>query len=410
MNSSQPQADLPTVRLLAVIEAATVTGPAKNLLEFCSLARNHDLPDLPRIEPCVVTYVRSANAGEPASNRFIEAARAAGIDCEVVRERRAFDRQIVGALREIVNRRAPHIVQTHNIKSHFLVKLSGLHRKYPWVAFHHGYTATDLKMRAYNQLDRWSLPSAAKVITVCKPFARELEGIGVSAAKISVLHNSVRPPRPVSPDAVRSLRERLTIPANARMILAAGRLSFEKGLVDLVAAVALLPNRAWRLVLAGQGPEKARIVEAIAHHELERNVLLVGHQPNLHEFYALANIVALPSHSEGSPNVLLEAMAAGLPIAATAVGGTPEIATHEQTALLVPPRIPAAMAEALQRLLTDQAFAQRLASQAQTAAASFYPEAYVRTLLGIYRDLLKSQSSPTAGLHRRSEAAVRDRR
>jgi D-inositol-3-phosphate glycosyltransferase len=85
---------------------------------------------------------------------------------------------------------------------------------------------------------------------------------------------------------------------------------------------------------------------------------------------------------------LLEAMAAGRPIAATAVGGIREIATHEETALLVPPRDPAAMAEALQRLPLDKPLAERLRSQALAAAASFYPECYVRSLLGIYRDLL----------------------
>lgn len=386
----------PPLRLLAVIEAATLTGPAKNLLEFCSLSRNHQLPGLPRLDACVVTYIR----GSSPTNAFIDAARDARIACEVIRERRAFDRHVLGALRDIVQQRSPHILQTHNIKSHFLVKLSGLGKHYPWVAFHHGYTATDLKMRAYNQLDRWSLPSAAKVITVCKPFACQLQGIGVPSEKISVLHNSVRPMTPVAPEAVRSLRHRFHIPDDARVILAAGRLSYEKGYADLIEAVALLsrsvaPGR-WKLLLAGTGPEKERLLQAIQRHRLQPSVTLVGHQPGLREFYALADMVALPSHSEGSPNVLLEAMAAGLPIAATAVGGIPEIATHQETALLVPPRNPAAMADALERLLQDAPLAQRIGSQAQVAAARFYPECYVRSLLEIYRDLLTSFPETTA--------------
>ena len=129
-----------------------------------------------------------------------------------------------------------------------------------------------------------------------------------------------------------------------RVILARPRrrCPFEKGYIDLIQAAGALLARTpeWRLVLAGEGPEKVRLVDAIARHGLQHNVLLVGHQPSLHEFYALADMVALPSHSEGSPNVLLEAMAAGLPIAATAVGGIPEIATHQETALLVPSAIP----------------------------------------------------------------------
>jgi glycosyltransferase involved in cell wall biosynthesis len=211
---------------------------------------------------------------------------------------------------------------------------------------------------------------------------------------MSVLHNSVRPMTPVSAEAVQSLRQRLQIPDGVQVILAAGRLSFEKGYVDLIEALALLARKVaaaeWKLLLAGTGPEQARLLEAIRRHRLEPSVALLGHQASLREFYALANIVALPSHSEGSPNVLLEAMASGVPIAATAVGGIPEIATHQETALLVPPRDPAAMAEALERLLLDKQLAQRLGAQAQTAAASFYPECYLRALLTLYVDLLKT--------------------
>ena len=111
-------------------------------------------------------------------------------------------------------------------------------------------------------------------------------------------------------------------------------------------------------------------------------------QPSLDLFYALADIVALPSHSEGSPNVLLEAMAAGRPIAATAVGGVPEIATAGETALLVPAHDPAAMAGAIGRLLRDRELAAHLGENARAAAAGFFPERYLDALLTIYRDLL----------------------
>ena len=95
------------------------------------------------------------------------------------------------SLRRIVEQRAPNIVQTHNVKSHFLMRQSGLWRRQPWVAFHHGYTTTDLKMRVYNQLDRWSLRAAHCIITVSHAFARELARAGVPPERICVLHNSV---------------------------------------------------------------------------------------------------------------------------------------------------------------------------------------------------------------------------
>ncbi|MGH9645285.1 MAG: glycosyltransferase, partial [Bryobacteraceae bacterium] len=259
--------------LVAVIEASTVTGPAKNLIEFCSLARCHDLPGLPRVDASIVTYVR----GDRSTNSFLTAVNNAGIPVAVIEERGAFDTRVLGALRRIVEQRAPHILQTHNIKSHFLAKLSGIRKRGHWIAFHHGYTSTDFKMLAYNQLDRWSLPSAERVITVCQPFAHELQRIGVPPEKLSVLHNSVRPMTPADPQAVQALRESLGIPEHTRVILSAGRLSREKGHLDLIEAAALLAQNSsldWKLVIAGAGPDQDRLAQSIARHKLAERVLL----------------------------------------------------------------------------------------------------------------------------------------
>jgi glycosyltransferase involved in cell wall biosynthesis len=99
-----------------------------------------------------------------------------------------------------------------------------------------------------------------------------------------------------------------------------------------------------------------------------------------------------PSHSEGSPYVLLEAMAAGLPIVATAVGGVPEIIGNNETALLVPASDPQAMADAIARVLSDDQLAQRLAASASTLGSlRFSPDNYVRSLIKVYREALGSR-------------------
>jgi glycosyltransferase involved in cell wall biosynthesis len=106
-------------------------------------------------------------------------------------------------------------------------------------------------------------------------------------------------------------------------------------------------------------------------------------------FYAAADAFALPSHSEGSPNVLLEAMAASLPIAATRVGGVPEIVENNESALLVPVNDPDAMAAALVRILSDQNLAERLTTNSAALVANqFTPEKYVRALVEIYREVI----------------------
>ena len=84
---------------------------------------------------------------------------------------------------------------------------------------------------------------------------------------------------------------------------------------------------------------------------------MAGFQTEVRPYYSLGTLLALPSHSEGSPNVVLEAMAAGLPIAATAVGGVPEILEEGVTGLMVPPGDPQALADAMLRILRDKALA-----------------------------------------------------
>jgi glycosyltransferase involved in cell wall biosynthesis len=402
-----------TIRLLAIIEGTTVSGPAKNLINFCRGARSTEwqIAGLPRVETSIVTFQRhggpsrSRRDGRAASSEesgrmahFVEAAQAAGIAVDVVYERFRFDARVIGQLRRVVERRAPDVIQTHMVKSHFLVKVSGLGARYPWVAYHHGYTTTDLKMRAYNQLDRWSLPSATRIITVCGHFARQLAGTGVSLERISVRHNSVSAGARVSAEDTNRLKADLGVTEGERLVLAVGRLSREKGQEDLVQALDMLrqinPTLKTRLVFVGDGPDRARIERTVHAHRLTDSVVFVGHASDVRPYYAVADALALPSHSEGSPNVLLEAMASGLPVVATSVGGVPEMVLHEESALLVPPHDPHSFAAALNQMLTDQALRKRLAeSAAARAAIHFSPESYIRSLLAIYRELVPDNSS-----------------
>lgn len=382
-----------TVKLLAVIEATTVTGPAKNLLAFCRRAAAPEPlgEGLPRVESTIVTFERAGADGAP--NAFVNAARAAGLETEVLRERFRFDTRVMGELRRVVERRAPDLLQTHMVKSHFFARLSGLGKRLPWVAYHHGYTTTDLKMRAYNQLNRWSLPAAARVVTVCGPFAAQLARTGVDPKRIRVLHNSVVAPQAPPAAEVAALRARLGVGEDEKVLLAVGRLSREKGHADLVRAIARLretgPDARFKLVVLGEGPERSAVEEESRRLGVMERIVFAGHASDVRPFYALADALALPSHSEGSPNVLLEAMAAGVPVAATRVGGVPEIASDEETALLVPAHDPDALAAASGRLLSDTTFAQALALKAREhVLAHFSPEAYARALVGVYTELV----------------------
>jgi len=370
------------IRVVSIMEADFVTGPAKNLIEFGQRARLG-------VDLSVVAYLR----GEQGETEFIRTARGAGLRVDLVHERGRFDLSIASKLRELVRLRAADIVQTHNTKSHFFLRYSGIWRERPWVAFHHGYTTPDLKMRLYDQTDRWSLRAARHLVTVCGPFADQLARRGISRDRISVRHNSVTEPVPVSEAEVRRVRSELHLAEGTPVLVSIGRLSQEKGHADLIQALPELRESGleFHLVIVGEGPERGRIEEQVRRLNLASRVTLAGLQHDVRPYYALANLVALPSHSEGSPNVLLEAMIHGRGIVATRVGGVPEIATDEETALLVPARDPAALGRAIGRMLKDQSLRERLAARArEVAAAAYSPEAYCRSMVELYERLAQT--------------------
>ena len=385
-----------SLKLLTIVEATTINAVGKTVLEFYRSARelSQSAPDFPVIEGCVATFERRHGDNAPP-NDFVMAARELGLDVEVIPECRRFDLSVIPALRRIVESRVPDVVVTNSVKSHFLMWRSRLWRKYPWVAFHHGYTDTDRKMRLYNRFDRWSLPHADRLVTVCRAFAQELSGsTGIAIENISVQHNSIRRGRPVSTAEVEALRDRLEIGDDERVMLSVGRLSREKAHIDLLEAFRLLretrPDLSLKLIIVGDGPERARLTADA--DSLGGHVIFAGQVSDVRPFYAVADVFALPSLSEGSPNVVLEAMAANLPIVATAVGGVPEMLENNESALLVPPNDPPSLAAGIASLLTDKDLAQRLARRAATLVDTQYaPENYVRSLVEIYREVIEGR-------------------
>lgn len=386
------------IRILSLIEATTINAVAKNVLEFYRSANelSQSAADFPEIEGSVVTFERGRDERN-SPNEFVTSARELGLGVEIISERRRFDLSVLPRLKKIVNEHGPRLVVTHSVKSHFLLWRSHISRICPWVAFHHGYTSTDRKMRVYNHLDRWSLPAADRIVTVCRAFARDLSRhTGVALDKISVLHNSIRPQLPASAAEAKAVRSRFGIADNEPLILAVGRLSKEKAHLDLLAAFSRLresnPGSKARLIILGDGPERERLEAATDSSGNKDSVIFAGQLSDVWPFYAAADVFVLPSHSEGSPNVLLEAMAAGIPIVATAVGGVPEMVEHNQNALLVPANDPSALADAIARVLADGELAQRLTADASALVGTRYsPENYVRSLVEIYREVLRTR-------------------
>ena len=378
------------IKVLAFMEATVVNGAAKSLLNFCDTIGGQVKPG---VSVSIATFHRGPIRDGVPPNEFVEAVEQRGIKAIVIPERHRFDPKLVKLLREIAAREKPDIVQTNNVKSHLLVRLAGLNRGRRWIAFHHGYTATDLKVKLYNQLDRWSLRAADRIVAVCGPFREQLVSAGIPRKKIEVLHNSAAVVDSIFRDEADAIKQRFALDKGSKVLIAIGRLSYEKGHADLLKALDELrrsrPHLRWKCLIVGSGPEQANLEAMVRQQGLDSGVTFAGQQADVLPILQASDLMILPSHSEGSPHVVLEAMAAGVPIVATNVGGVPEILTDGKTAILVPPRDPEAMASGIARVLESPETAASLAANAkQVLQERFSHEAYRTGILNIYREVL----------------------
>jgi len=370
------------IRVLAMIEAHSLSGSAKAVLEFAKEA-SHEYPDLPKIDLSILTFDRGQR-----ESYLTQTIRDISMPLDVIIERGRFDRNVIPQLRAAVENRRADVIWSNSVKSHFLVRCAGLNKSMKWVAFHHGYTTTDMKMRIYNQLDWWSLQKADRVLTSSAAFVEELVRKNVRPERIRVQHMPIRSFAPISEKQKSELRHRLGFDDGVRVLLCVGRLSREKGHTDLVRAFLKMRELAGktqlRLVLVGEGPERPRIEELCSDLKLTDAVTLAGQQNDINPYYGIADVFLLPSLSEGCPNVLLEAMAAGVPVVATAVGGVPEVATSGRDAILVKKQDSAGLASAAVELLKNRELRDRLVLCASEIVSRKTPEAYFRSIATVF--------------------------
>lgn len=164
---------------------------------------------------------------------------------------------------------------------------------------------------------------------------------------------------------------------DARRICAVGRLTHQKGFDVLLRAFALIAPRfpAWTLTIRGEGPDRAALEAAVADLSLQGRVRLPGLSSVPRGWVAECDLFVLSSRYEGFPNVLGEAMAAGLPaVAANCDFGPADMVEHGRTGLLVAPDDPQALADALAEMIADRAARERMGTAAAQAMARFAPE------------------------------------
>ena len=205
------------------------------------------------------------------------------------------------------------------------------------------------KIPGPRRLSAWALPKANKVVAVSRALADEVAALGVPRDKIAIVMNGVDASL-FHPRDRAAARAELGLPPGP-LALYVGNLKVEKGVLDLAAAwkIAAEATPGATLAIIGGGPAKAELEAAIGER-----VMLLGPQPlaKIPTWMAACDVLVLPSHAEGTPNVVLEALACGRRVVATDVGGIPDLITNETLGQLVPLRDPKALAVALAHALT----------------------------------------------------------
>ncbi len=238
------------------------------------------------------------------------------------------------------------------------------------------------------QYERWLWPISRRIICNAQALKKTMiQNLGVKPERIAVIPNGVDTscfhpnPKRRSPEPT---------------VLYIGRLVNDKDPMTLLEAFSLVVEKLpkARLDMVGDGGLKDKAEAFIRSRSLEGRVVLHPGQADVRPFMEKAWVFTLASAREGSPNVVLEAMAAGLPVAATRVGGVPELVTDRQTGLLTEPGDPQSLAQAMLALLENESKREAMGRQARKRIQSFHsPEKMARETEAVLLDAVEKTRS-----------------
>ncbi|MEO6811232.1 MAG: glycosyltransferase [Isosphaeraceae bacterium] len=274
-----------------------------------------------------------------AEGALVEPLRAAGIATECLDVNRRRPVQAVFRLVRSLRAHRPWLVQSFLFHANLAARLAAPWAGRPWVVG--GVRVAERRQEWHLLLDALSARLAVGSVCVSQGVYRYSRDVGrLPIDRLVVIPNGIDP-EPF--DAVAPLpRESIGVPNDATLALFVGRIDPQKGLPDLLEAArrVVIPARPdWHLALAGDGPSLATLQEFTrASPTLSDRVRWLGRRDDVPSLLKTADVLVLPSHWEGMPNVVLEAMAARLPVVATAVEGSEELVIPGQTGWLVPPK------------------------------------------------------------------------
>ena len=314
---------------------------------------------------------------------------AEGLDLVALAPRAEMDLAAAWRLSRVVRQFGPDIVHAHDphgvAMAALALSMSTQPRKPRLVASRR----VDFHL-ARNALSRWKYRQVDRFICSSDAIRDMLQRDGIPSSRTVTVHEGVDLEHiAAAPPA--ELHQELWLPHHAPLVGNVAALVPHKGQRHLVDAardvVRQVPDA--RFIIAGEGELRHALEQQVKHHHLEKHVLLVGFRPDVLSLHKAFDVFAMSSVTEGLGTSLLDAMACGKPVVATAVGGIPEVVADGETGDLVPPRDHAAMAQAIVRQLRDQALRARMGAAALARVRErFSADVMVRDTVAVYRQVL----------------------
>lgn len=375
------------LRPLIILDSPELSGPAKGLLQILSVMAANS------IDPLVVNFRYPGRTSE-----FSIQARAQGATVMEVEQRSRADWTFLADIVASATRHGVNLIQSHAFKANLTAFMIGRRRPWPWVAFAHGYTQDRWRARLYNRADQLLLRKPAHVCAVAESVAKIIRRAG-RCGPISIVPNAIEAIAvPPSPDDRGELRRSFGLAPNEFVLACVGRLSREKGLdVLLSAAREFVGERPeTRILIAGDGPEAHVLNRVAAHPALAGHVSFLGRLTRPQGLMAAADLVVLPSRSEGLPNVVLESYEVGTPVLATNVGAVAQIIVDGKTGWVVESDSAPALLIGLRRAAEARTDLSRYGIAGRELVVDrFSIPRRMTTLDAVYASLLSKETQPS---------------
>ena len=369
------------IRILHLRASQFHGGPEKQILEHAARVSCSGLD----------IWLGSFRDGH-ARPEFLEQAQRAGLPTIELSSGR-FNPATILELADVVRRNHISLLCTHGYKANFLGWVASRLTVCPQIAFVRGWTGENWRIRTYEALERLILRWTDWTVCVSRPLAEELTNRRASRTNPVLIPNCslLSSEAPTSPIDRRSLREALGLAPDSFCVCAAGRLSPEKGHRHLIAAIPMLVGRIPKLhlLLLGSGTQRDQLEEQARRLGIADRVTFVGFKKDIRPWIQGSDALVNPSLTEGTPNVVLEAMALGTPVVATRVGGVPEVVEDRMSGLLVSPGSPAALAEAILDIFSRPSETLRFVDNARKRLLLYSPQRQDEQLIELYAKALR---------------------